>query len=187
MPGYLKEARVLAEFANISDQKTAEYARENFAGFAPATWWLAETDEHEAYEWKEAVALLHKAWRDGFPLEESVRLISLPARMDLQLTEHILETVPLDADGFSIEFKPVEKMKVWPFQSAVMFLAMESWRARHCLWCNRRFVADIQSRRYCSDACFRDARNNAKRDWWNEEGTKQRREKRAASKTRRKA
>jgi len=58
--------------------------------------------------------------------------------------------------------------QVAPYQQAVMFLFANRWRAKFCLRCGDRFVANAPKSIYCSDACFQSARKDSKKAWWNE-------------------
>ena len=56
------------------------------------------------------------------------------------------------------------------FQRAAYILFREGWRAKVCEHCSRRFVADKPLQRYCSPACSRAVRLEAKLAWWNKHG-----------------
>lgn len=159
MGGVLQEARILEKFANIKEgappgsELSPDYFRNNHPGFVPVTWWLGK-DSPDDYVWKEALAILQVAWQDGFSTESSVRVIALPTDWRIQATEQIMEAGPENAElpeGFDLDLS--KKMKVWPFQKAVMFLATERWRARVCAWCGNKFVAAKQRSTYCSSSC----------------------------------
>jgi hypothetical protein len=49
--------------------------------------------------------------------------------------------------------------KIWSYQRAVLFLHVNSWRAKTCEWCGRRFIGEHSQARFCGsgttfNACF---------------------------------
>jgi hypothetical protein len=131
--------------------------------------------------WLEFVQrVLRKAWLDHFDLDGAVRLIAVfddlsksDAVMDRLLMPPASETQqPLTAAEYGL----LER-KVWPFQHAVMFLTVNSWRARFCTACGKRFVASNPKGRFCNDTCFQRSLKNKKLQWWREHGNDLRRKK----------
>jgi hypothetical protein len=62
------------------------------------------------------------------------------------------------------------KLESWPFQKAVMLLAVEPWRAGFCSQCGMRLVADKPGRKFCGDKCSQSSRKGTKRAWWAKHG-----------------
>jgi hypothetical protein len=162
MTSFLREAQTLAEFSNAATAD-AEYFRYNYENFVPAGWWvtrrISEEDFHvfgkdPPFLWQIYQRQLREAWQGRFPIENCVQLISASRG--------------LDPSGLN---EPVASNEhaVLPYQRAVMFLGIESWRARFC-FCGRRFVADKPGRKFCSDRCFIESRKHSRRAWWREHG-----------------
>lgn len=95
---------------------------------------------------------LLRAWEEGFPADWAVILIALthPKRSKVSV-------------------------QAWPYQRALMFLAIEPWRARFCGACGRPFVADRPATRFCSTKCAGNARQESRNAWWHKEGERWRR------------
>jgi hypothetical protein len=177
----LWDAERLAQFSNADGTMELERFRANNEGFFPRNfenWQVPQTNDSEPILttdaasaeavrrlkreppirfWRAFQHVLHDAWREGFPLEESVRLISCIA-------------VPDRLSGKSDVEPDLLSFPVWPCQRAVMFLGVETWRARFCAQCGKRFVADKPARRFCSNACAAKARKHSKKVWWTEKG-----------------
>lgn len=62
------------------------------------------------------------------------------------------------------------RFPLWPVQNAVMFLGLESWRARFCNSCGRPFAAEKPATRFCSSGCVGRARRASRNAWWREHG-----------------
>lgn len=90
-----------------------------------------------------------RAWEEGFPADWAVILIAVT--------------------------HPKTSALAWPYQRALMFLAVEPWRARFCGVCGRPFVADKPATRFCSTKCAGDARQKSRNKWWHREGERWRR------------
>ena len=43
--------------------------------------------------------------------------------------------------------------KSLPYQHATMFMFNQSWRARRCNYCHKRFVAEKPNDQHCSENC----------------------------------
>lgn len=72
----------------------------------------------------------------------------------------------------------------WPsndFQRAVYILFREGWRAKTCVRCSRRFIADKPVQRYCSTECSGETKRERNLDWWNKHGKKWRTKRKASS------
>ena len=87
---------------------------------------------------------VRRAWEEGFPPDWSVILITLTTSKTSSQT--------------------------WPYQSALMFLAIEPWRARFCGKCGKQFVAEKPATKFCSNRCAKDARRVTRNAWWRDHG-----------------
>ncbi|MGD0920430.1 MAG: hypothetical protein ABSA70_01540 [Terriglobia bacterium] len=67
------------------------------------------------------------------------------------------------------------------FQRAVYILFREGWRAKTCVRCSRRFIADKPVQRYCSTKCSGETKRERNLDWWNKHGKKWRKQRKASS------
>lgn len=171
----LWDAQRLADFANGEPREAVENFRANNPEFFPPAVWSnasALIPGEKGFDemlfgsgikpcyWFVLREALRKAWQEGFTPEHCVILLSFAGDM------------PLNPSA-----------EVWPFQRAVMFLAMEPWRAKFCGVCGKRFVADEPARRYCSTACTGKARKGTKNASWAKHG-KRWRQRRSKRKTR---
>lgn len=188
----LREARTLAEFSNLSPADV-DYFRHNYPDFVPDWWGSAAFSLEEAEKsipvWKLEQQRLQDAWRTGFPPDTCVQLISDAAKMTelerrLQaMTERLIE--PLTGPPLAKEVLP--KPIVYPYQRAVMFLAIAPWRAQHCKMCLNRFVAGEPRQQLCSERCRQEAERRRKRGWWMRSGKEWRGSKQKSKSTRRRA
>ena len=202
MDDLLIDARALADFSNINSPERFDYFRNNYPNFLPAEVFdtpgvvippgappesglgKAAASGLPLQLWMLHQRILRIAWEKKFPLDNCVSLItaveglSAHSREVERVAEHMVQhnTIP--------DYSSVPKQEVWPFQRAVMFMAVNSWRARFCIKCGKRFVAAKPKNTYCSDECFQESRKGAKRAWWSEHGQEMRDAKKA--KTRRK-
>lgn len=67
------------------------------------------------------------------------------------------------------------------FQRAVYILFREGWRAKTCVRCSRRFIADKPVQRYCSTRCSGEANRERNLAWWNKYGKKWRSDRKSSS------
>ena len=155
-------AERLALFANADDRAAIENFRANNPEFLPPAVWSNASEPipgEKGFDemlfgsgikpcyWFGLREALRSAWKDGFTPEYCVILLSFAGDM------------PLNPSA-----------EVWPFQRAVMFLAMKPWQAKFCGVCGKRFVADKPATRFCSTACADRARKASRNDWWKEHG-----------------
>ena len=178
----LWDAERLALFSNVSETDSPHF-RQTHDGFFPHSffdWKVRSLDSGEpvmarSAEIAEAVArirreppvpfwqafqqVLRDAWQHRFPLEQCVRLISCAA-----VADRLFGKTDVEPD--------LSSYPVWPYQRAVMLLAVEPWRGRFCGQCGRRFVADKPARRFCSNKCSARARTASRAVSWNKHGVK---------------
>jgi|SRR5579859_1552848 len=55
------------------------------------------------------------------------------------------------------EFSELNSLRQIPLQQAIVYLFENSWRARFCAECNKRFVAAESKSKYCGDTCSQEA------------------------------
>lgn len=149
----LEDARTLALFSNLADPKDAEYFRHNYPGFVPPAWWTVEYSNNLIWNlWQQ---LLQESWTE-LSFDRIVALL-----IQWSSTSGASQSV---VHGVNIP-------TAYPYQRAVMFLAMEQWRAKFCEQCGKRFVKEKPPQRFCSDVCFNEARKAYKRALWAEHGS----------------
>jgi hypothetical protein len=137
-----EDAQFLAEFANLDPDKIDGF-RESYPDFFPETFWpegraaleagrdavaIKAIRTIEGFDWRTYQAILRQAWVEKFSAPWTIRLVeSSGMQQSLQA-----------AMGY-----------VYPYQSAVMYLHAERWRAKICS-CGIRFVAEHAKRKFCS-------------------------------------
>jgi hypothetical protein len=179
----LNEVDALARFTNLEEEGVEEF-RQMHADFVPPGFWggaflrvsleTGETLSSGAF-WKSVREALRKSWTQRFPLEASVRLISMTDRMsemDEQVAWVASMSVMTGEEKQAALKKGPPTPKVWPIQRAVMYLAVNAWRVKICRRCGSRFAALKPKSAFCSPDCFHEALKNRKRKWWGKSGTK---------------
>ena len=159
----IRYAGELAEFANCADgvavkefsARTTEFFPHHFLDDDTAD---RQTSAIQGLEEQEPVWMprwwgfqqgLLRAWEEGFPADWAVILIAVTHSKT--------------------------SAQAWPYQRALMFLAVEPWRARFCGECGKPFVADKPATRFCSTKCAGNARQKSRNAWWRREGERWRR------------
>lgn len=71
------------------------------------------------------------------------------------------------------------------FQRAVYILFREGWRAKTCVQCSRRFIANKPVQSYCSTNCAGEAKRERNLAWWNRDGKKWRKKRELKTRSRR--
>ena len=202
MDNIFVDAKTLAQFANLQSSADAEVFRNQVdPNFLPQEIWRTaavsitpgkETVMQTAMAmetpqgWQALQTAVRHAWQTRFALDESVQLVTFVERFSKQ-AQLMNEFVRMSNEKIMSTVLP--EAQVWPFQRAVMFLTIDSWRARFCPRCSKAFVAEKSQSRYCSEKCFRESRKGTKRKWWSANGEEWRsgREKKSkGAKTRRK-
>lgn len=165
---------MLATFSNLTAAQMDEFRNGIAPDFLPKDSWNppsvdATTLEPSGPHWQWLQQGLQDAWARHFPLDLSIQLITAIAKhskLEQALGQLLKKLNQEVASVQPIDLTP----EVWPFQRAIMFLAVNSWRARYCPACGKRFVAAKPKSTYCSDACFSESRKESKRAWWSEHG-----------------
>jgi hypothetical protein len=97
-----------------------------------------------------------------------------------------------DAYGWDIAWIPAHSYLDWSdgafcyvgscdFQRALYLLFRESWRARVCNQCKRKFIARRAAQKYCSTDCSEGVQQELKLKWWAQNGQKWRKARKASS------
>jgi hypothetical protein len=127
----LDAARVLADYANLEPDGVEGFAAAH-PDFVPA-WWFAPLGGKGKGPWMRERDLVREAW-GKFPADLILRLV----------TSHWFTFGTFNRREESAQ------QKEWPYQQAVMFLHVNSWRAKTCEWCGKRFIGEYSQARFCS-------------------------------------
>lgn len=171
MDDIIIDGQTLATFSNLTPDQTEEFCNSVCQDFLPAGLWdiqsIRNGVESADFAWQFLQAGLREAWENRFPLDMSIQLIIAVDKYSK--LENVLSRVPEMSNQEIANMRP-PAAEVWPFQRAVMYLAVNSWRARFCTRCGKRFVAVKPKSTYCSDVCFKESRKGAKQAWWEAHG-----------------
>jgi hypothetical protein len=140
----LMNAEMLAAFADLELDRVGGF-REDNPDFLPSSWWAgpAWNEGFGTYTpWLRERDLLRQCWAKGFPADKTLELVS----SNLFL---IARTLTFDS-AEEINNAP---QKIWPYQRAVLFLHINTWRAKVCHVCKRRFIAGSKIGKYCGNHC----------------------------------
>jgi hypothetical protein len=150
----LKDARALAEFLDLRPDGAERFIKDH-RSFVPPVWWTGRAwkDGVGIYSsWMRERDLLRKAWAAGFPADTTLGL----ATTNLFLIAHALASDTTE----EMESTP---QSIWPYQRAVLFLHVESWRVKEpCPQCGRHFIATHSQQQCCSVRCSADWRQQYK-------------------------
>jgi hypothetical protein len=175
----LVDARMLAEFANLEESQLDHFRNAVSRGFVPDSFWnglvFSGSADTPHQVWKAEQQRLREAWRVNFEPDICVELIANTAKYSeqgqrLRQLNQMLEMGNAEVlELMKQEFPPT---KAYPYQHAVMLLALQPWRARVCTMCRRYFIREEPRDRYCSRACSKQAMLRTKRDSWGRHGSK---------------
>jgi hypothetical protein len=136
----------LVQFANLKGGADVTALQSRHPSFVPATFWSTKSSTPDVDEildtWRIEQALLQKAWKRGFPLDDALKLISNTAN-------HAVNAAAFEDMKRGEPTPELPKPPGFPFQQAVMFMAMHPKRAEICKRCKSYFVADHHKRKYC--------------------------------------
>lgn len=170
----LREARVLADLANLDPLKV-DYFRNNYIDFVPQAWWDYQPTDSERQpcaqkQWQINQEWLREAWHSNF----NISLFEL-----LRLLTSVFDPNDLtDVSVFpSLKYRPVfatmgEIADPCRYHEAVMWLYEQRWRVVVCKMCGKLFVARHPKREYCyfadanGDTCDMKAVRRTKRKTW---------------------
>jgi len=171
MDEILIDAQMLATFSNLSPNEADEFRNSICPNFLPADFWrvlsISSGTETAEPAWQSIQQLVRESWTKRFPLEESIQLI-MAIDKHSKVSQELARAERMSNQEL-LQLK-LPDQEVWPFQRAVMFLTVNSWRTRFCTRCGKRFVAAKPKSTYCSDACFKESRKGAKQAWWEAHG-----------------
>ena len=157
-------SRVLAEYANLEPEGVEGFSAAH-PDFVPA-WWFMAIGGRGKGPWMRERDLIREAW-GKFQADLILRLV----------TSHWFTFGTFNRREVS------SQEKEWPYQQAVMFLHINPWRAKTCLFCGRRFIAEHPKAKFCGfdvtvdenfniaprgiqKSCFWAYRRRSKHLWW---------------------
>jgi len=172
----LVDAKMLAEFANLEAAGADNFRNSVARDFVPEGFWAGQVialspGAMSKPIWQIEQQRLRDAWRSHFSPECCLNLIVLAAKLSAgeQRMEQIraqIEKMP-NEEIPSVVAKPnLPRPKIWPYQHAVMLLALQPWRARICGKCGKYFMKEKPRDRYCSKACSKQAVLDSKNKSW---------------------
>jgi hypothetical protein len=150
-------------------------------------------DKSGEKQWQLTQDILQHSWKHQFKDEDGVySLVALitsvfnPDRLFTTIAERAIDEVFPQGlpEGYSISGIPPRPafenfyghgVASTPFHRAVVYLFQNSWRARFCAECNKRFVAAEPKNKFCGDKCSNENRQRQKREWFRKNGKQWRR------------
>jgi hypothetical protein len=144
----LVDAEMLARFAELKPEEVEDFRHSVAPGFVPEPWW--DFDGRRIRDWKiweEMQDLVQATWDSGFPTDYTLSIL---------LNNFSTVTQPESS------LTPTDIYRALPYQQATMFMFNQSWRARRCNHCRKRFVARETNDQYCSETCRVDFRRQYK-------------------------
>src|ERR1700674_1527217 len=166
----LEEARTLANFSNLDSEDKADYFRNNYPEVVPRFVWAGHEiafdsgpqGQRSSSAWTRVREEVRRAWIDRFPPAQCLELIAEIVDMDrldqvMNFSQEQLST--FEQYGIKAKFA-LPQPRIYPYQRAVMFLAVNPWRAKFCAVCRGRFVAAEPKQRLCSESCRQMAQAN---------------------------
>jgi hypothetical protein len=131
---------MLARFAELKPEEVEDFRHSVAPGFVPELWWDAKGQRAPDLKiWQEMQTLVQSTWDSGFPTDYTLSI----------LLNHFSTATHSDESFLAF----TEIFRSLPYQQATMFMFNQSWRARRCNHCHRRFVAKKPNDQYCGDAC----------------------------------
>lgn len=150
----LKAAKVLADFANL-EPDGAEDFREAHPDFVPQAWWDYRPTTpfglpSPTMQWQINQKFLRDAWLFEFNMELGpfVHLLTSvfdPSKPEPPLFERPHR--PAFVAGLDIGYETEDEL---PYYLAVKWLGGQGWRAKTCLFCGKRFIAEHPKSKFCS-------------------------------------
>ncbi len=147
-PRTAEETRALLDAADaltafvLLEPEGVENFRQRYPKFVPDAWWTFK-DSYGEVVWRAWQGLLAVSW-----VKLSIYSDSLLALLTMWSSTEPSITSTSELAGV---FTPT----LYPYQRAVLFLALEPWRMKDCQRpeCGKPFIADHASRKYCSVDC----------------------------------
>jgi len=170
----LRNAQILADFSNLQTSAQADYFRHNYEDFAPREWWDYQYKGEK--QWQLTQKLLRHSWENQFGdgIFNLIRLLnSVTDPLRLADAERAGERAvkKMLAEGAGLPFQSADnETPRWrsdyiPLQNAIVYLFEDSWRARFCAECKKRFVAGRSKNKFCGDECRMANRTRQKLEW----------------------
>lgn len=177
-------ARVLADFANLEPDGVERFKTAH-PDFVPQAWWDYQPTAPNGTplpkkQWQINQKFLRDAWLCEFDIQlfDYVHLLtSVFDPNNLEFTSFGKHHRPAFATGLDLGDES-------PYHLAVKWLGGQGWRAKTCLFCKKRFVAEHSKTKFCSFgvtvdgkdfnivadgikmSCFWAYRNGKKHLWW---------------------
>jgi predicted nucleic acid-binding Zn ribbon protein len=147
-------------------------------------------------QWQETQALVRAWWRqqvkdDIFSLTIMLNSVFDPGpgsafsrrvvewAVRQQYPDGLAEGVTVEIPGHKITNRSNLREGYIPLQSAMVYLFENSWRARFCPVCGKRFVAGEPKTKFCSSTCSENDRRRQKREWFQTHGAAWRRKRKS--------
>jgi hypothetical protein len=174
--GLAVDAEMLAAFANLEPSNADRFRNEVARDFVPAGFWGGMSIEVRPGAtsmkiWQAEQKRLRDVWRSQFSPERCLDLIVSAAKHSEQeqrmteISEQMLKMSNKDALDFAAKVS-LPQPRIWPYQHAIMLLALQPWRARICGKCGKFFVKKKPRDRYCSKTCSKQALLDSKKRSW---------------------
>ena len=173
---------MLADFANLEPDGVESF-RAAHQDFVPQAWWdYQPTAPNGApspkMQWQINQKFLRDAWLFEFHMELGPYVHLLTSVFDPNEPEPPLferRYRPVFVAGLDIGYEREDEL---PYYLAVKWLGGQGWRAKTCLFCGKRFVAEHSKTKFCSYGepgddnwtpnCFQAHRRKYKKEHWSE-------------------
>jgi hypothetical protein len=147
-------ARVLAEFANLEPDGVESF-RADHPDFVPQAWWdyrptSPNGNPSPKMQWQITQGFIRDAWLFEFQLEWTRYVHLLTCVFDPNEAEPPLFERPHRPPfvaGLDLAFQNSQES---PYHLAVTWLGGQGWRAKPCLFCGKRFIAEHSKTKFCS-------------------------------------
>ena len=185
----LRDAQALAEFSNLEPNRV-EWFRNNYPEFAPESWWDYQFKGEK--QWQLTQKLLRHSWENQFgdgiyslidllgSVTDPLRIADAERAGEQAVKKMLAERAGVPFKGADNE-TPRSRLDIYvPLQRAIVYLFENSWRARFCAECKKRFVAAEPKNKFCSERCSHENRTRQKREWFRKHGKQWRRKRNTA-------
>lgn len=158
----LADADALAEFSNLEPDGVPRFQQKH-PDFVPQAWWNYQAKNSEEKQWQMTQLFLRESWQKGFTggMFSVMRLV-----LSVFSPDDLLDSMfgfKLDRPAFA-NISEVPDSHT-PFQRAALFLFENSWRARFCPVCKKRFVAAEAKTKFCSQQCSDESTRRRHYEW----------------------
>jgi hypothetical protein len=150
----LDAARVLAEFSNLEPEEVHRF-RVDHPDFVPQAWWDYQPTSPNGtpspkMQWQITQGFIRDAWLFEFQMEWTRYVHLLTSVFDPNEAEPPLferHHRPPFVAGLDLAFQNSQES---PYHLAVTWLGGQGWRAKTCLFCGKRFIAESSNTKFCS-------------------------------------